>query len=368
MKRKIVLILTIIFAFSSFTVNTIAAAQGKDIFHISINGKALEIPAGSEPYIKNNKIMVPFKLITEASGFDATVAKEAKCLDAYFKEQPDQNFYLFLDEYETYVAESKGNIPVGKDITVENKNGNYFIYLDFLAKKLQSSLSVVKTTDKNRNIIYSIELTRNIEPYDTVDKSFAKTTPPDGMKRYSTKNSIITTHFIGSMTNNIGQKPKGNSYSNDMEIFRKLLIGTSYTVSSAGSLQTGDGYDDRSDPASGFVIRTTDLSTNIDGSLIFGGGKYPAIDISDWGIYKSEEAFVDTRILMNFAMEVFKYYSVEKTDGELLWKFCDDHIKARKNIDLSKTYTFGKTKVKFYETPFNGFGIYIVFLTFSAVD
>lgn len=368
MRRKMALILTITFLLSTFSVNSMAAVQVKNIFKIKVNGTELKIPAVSEPYLKNDKIMVPVLVTSQAFGFVSKLYYlPDKLIFAYKKDQPDQILRVLIDEKRIITTEGETIEP---EIPLEVKNKIDYIYLDYVAKGMNSSLSTTKSTDTNGNTVYNINLKSNIKPYDCVDKAFAKTAPPQGLQRYSTETGKITWEFLGSLTNNNAQKFKGSSKYDDVEILRKLLVGTSFTLSDEGYFQTGsiNGFNDISDNDSGFVIKRTDLKKNVDGHIMLMGGNYPAIDLSDWGITKNEETFLDTRVLMNFALEVFKFYSIQKTDGEQLWKFLDDNIKARKNIDLSKEYTFGKTKVKFYETPFNGFGVYIVFLTFSQAE
>lgn len=346
-----------------FTLTDKAYAAGEDI-DIYINGKILNIPAGygNVFFDSNGRTQIPLRALLEALGYEVIwTGKDGIIEIPTSKEKNASKIVIQLNN--RVVTTPSGTITM--DTVAFIKDERTYVPLRFVSEALGYKVGYSQKHNNNgtgAKTTHIITVDKDGSTTPDVDENPGTVTGGD-VTKYESKNGAVSMNQIGSLKNSpAGTRPADSTLTKDVETLRKLLVGTSFTLSNTGTFQSDDGYNDRSDPMSGFIIRTTDLSTNADGNLTFGGGKYVVIEMSDWGLTKNEESFVDTKVLMNFAMEAFKYYSKSSADGEALWSFVDSHVKAKQNPDYSKTYTFGKTNVKFVETPYSGFGMYIVFM------
>jgi len=356
-------ILLIVILVTSFVPNVVQASDNSNI-QILLNGKNLNIPAGYGKafFDSNGRTQIPLRALMEAMGYTVLWDGDTQTVSILLsKDSNSQKVTLQLGSRIVYAP----NGTITMDTVAFAKDSRTYIPLRFVSEALGYKVGY---TQKHDNTGSGLKTTHII----TIDKE-GSTTPvvnenpgtvtSGNVTTYESKNGAISMNQIGSMKNSpIGTRPSDNSFKNDVETLRTILKATSYTLSNFGYLQTDDGYEDRSDPMSPFVIKRTDLEVNPSGFLAFDGTKYTAIDISDWALTKNEESSADTKILLNFAIESFKFFSKSSHDGELLFSFLDQKIKTKERFDISKTYTFGETKVKFYETPFDAFGIYVVFM------
>lgn len=364
-KRSIGLLIAFVMLITviGFTLTDKAYAAGEDI-NIYINGKILNIPTGYGQafFDTNGRTQIPLRALLEALGYEVVwTGKDGIIEIPVSKEANAAKITIQLNN--RVVTTPNGTITM--DTVAFIKDSRTYVPLRFVSEALGYKVGY---SQKHNNNSTGAKTTHII----TVDKD-GSTTPVvnenpgtitgGSVTTYESKNGAISMNQIGSMKNSpIGTRPSDNSFKADVQTLRQILKGTSYTVSDFGYLQTETAHTERSDPMSGFIIKRTDLELNNDGFLTFDGTKYVAIDISDWALTKNEESFADTKILMNFALESFKFFSQSIRDGEMLFSFLDNKIKTKTAFDLTQTYSFGKTKVKFYETPFAGFGVYVVFM------
>lgn len=345
-----------------FTLTDKAYAAGEDI-DIYINGKILNIPAGygNVFFDSNGRTQIPLRALLEALGYEVIwTGKDGIIEIPTSKEKNASKIVIQLNN--RVVTTPSGTITM--DTVAFIKDERTYVPLRFVSEALGYKVGYSQKHNNNgtgAKTTHIITVDKDGSTTPDVDENPGTVTGGD-VTKYESKNGAVSMNQIGSLKNSPVGTHTTQTYSEDIENLKKLLTGTSYSLSNAGSLQTDSSTPEVSDTMSGFIIRKTDLKTSPEGYLLFGGTKYYAIEMSDWALTKNEESFADTKILLNFAMETFKYYSKSPADGEALWSFVDTHVKAKQNPDFSKTYAFGKTNVKFYETPYNGFGIYIVFM------
>ena len=357
MKNKIfffALIIAILFGSIGSTFSSTAyASSPSDYIKIMINGKELKIPAdyGKTFFSTDGRTMVPGRAVAEGLGCkvdwdgskqEVTITKENVKIVGHV------NSNILSVNGET----------VTMDTPLVAINGRVYLAIRFIAEPF--GYKVGFSNKGNQGPIVTLDSANGTSP---VDNDKDNTPAPEGVKRYTTEDNTVSKSQIGSLEKSpAGTRAEGSSFNDDITKLRTFMKDTGFTITDGGTLTIETDRPDLNDRNSGFIISRTDLELDPNGNLILGGSKYPVVELEDWGLTKNEEAFANTKMLMNCAMETFKYYSQKPIDGENVWLFVDQHVKAKKNPDFSKVYSFGETKVKFVPTPYDGFGMYIVFM------
>ncbi|MGF7058620.1 copper amine oxidase N-terminal domain-containing protein [Brassicibacter mesophilus] len=313
-------------------------------FEIKINGQELAIPVemGVAHIDEAGRTQVPARAIIEGLGYVVDWKGETQTV-------------IILDQNKKEVA----TIQIGSKIvkladskTIEmdtkamvGKDGRTYIPLRFVSQAL--GFDIPKEGGYNfENGIHKINIVELKETV-TEDGVIVIDISDVEVPTYTSESGKVTIMEVGSNQNSmLGTREEGSTYAQDLEKFNKALKGTTWKLSSGGSLQWEN--QPGNDPNAPLKIDRTEKDE-------------PRVKIRIWDanmIAVEQYLIGPVGMTMNVSMEALKYYSAgSPSEGEAIWWYINQHIEQSKEFEYGKVYKFGSTEVVFYDPGVAGFDI-----------
>ncbi|WP_425449504.1 stalk domain-containing protein [Dethiothermospora halolimnae] len=335
-KTLIVMMMCVMMVMMSLTqISVFADDEIEGNIKIYIDGRELYIPENmGSPFINSDaRTMVPVRAVTEGLG------KKVEWDGATQTVTLDESLSLVIGS--NILTTPQG--PTKMDTKAILRDGRTYLPLRFISEGFGYEVGY----EFSRGY-HNISINRGTEV--VVDENFDGTVidiskykdvpvyPKDGL------NSV----GVGFMeTPQIGTRPSGSSYEDDLETLNELLDNSGYKLNEGGYLTYSASSTGMAGNSAFWVKRTDDNK--------------PVISIRNWSPDKEEDGvFQRVNYIMNMTAETLSYYSKSREDAKAIWKTIDNLAKNSSNeVDYSKPLKYGNTVIKFLNPDSYGIDIVI---------
>jgi len=341
-KVSLTLFLVIVLALSQVFSIVYADPFSESSTRLYVDGQLINIPESlGKPFTSDGRTFLPIRATASALGVRVEWRQDEKTV--LF------NYAIKLKLDSDIIETLSGNQKM--DVKVFAINGRVYVPIRFVSEILGYKVAW-DTKDGYSNVYIT---------------AGGGTVPSDGSGIKEEGNMIIvdTSKYISPTYNdgysqidiywgkvgfnelsNVGTRTSDTTLKEDVEHFNNTIMkNTLMNFSDLGYLDFfGDGNSFFDAPLR--VFRDKDNN--------------PVIAISDWGLYVADHQSRRLMAIMNATAEILRYYTGKDADAKAIWAFVDSKFKTKEDIDCSKDYLFGETKVIF-EDP-GHYGIRVIIL------